>query len=128
MTRERQAPETPRRIERRTFFRRAAMAGATAVGLLRAGGIARAASTNALRTKTVFRLSTRGHPYACNACKTHAAFRYYKYWKIANGDRAHANCHCNIVTQPFTEKRYNRWFAHGRTIVDVRWRPKPFQG
>lgn len=72
------------------------------------------------KTKTAYRLSTHGHR-VCNACKGHAANRFYRTPKAADGDRAHTGCNCAIVPHPLPAGTYHHFFAGKRDTWDARW-------
>jgi hypothetical protein len=73
---------------------------------------ARAAGTPA------FRLSTRGQD-ACNACKAHAAHRYYETKADADADRAHKGCNCKIVEHKLDPAVLASYFGAGSTSRKV---------
>lgn len=75
------------------------------------------------KTKTAYRLSTHGHR-VCTACKAHAANRFYRTPKAADGDRAHRGCNCDIVTHPLAAGSYHRFFSGKREVWDRRWKPQ----
>jgi hypothetical protein len=56
---------------------------------------------------------------ACTACQSHAAHRTYRTAEAAEGDRAHAECHCDIAPQaaqdPFLMARFK-----GSDVLDDR--------
>lgn len=72
------------------------------------------------KTKTAYRLSTHGRR-VCNACKGHAANRYYRTPKAADGDRAHTGCNCAIVPHPLPAGTYHHFFSGKRDVWDARW-------
>lgn len=121
-----QAPDEPRR---RTIGRRRilGLVGATgAASLLRPvealAGQREQGSTHR-RTDVAYRLSTHGRR-VCGACKSHAANRFYRTAKKADGDRAHRGCNCAIVAHPLPAGTYHRFFAGKRDVWDRRWEPR----
>jgi hypothetical protein len=57
---------------------------------------------------------------ACNACKNHAAHRTYRTQEAITPDRAHAGCHCEIVTEPRQRREVVALFAGRGDVVDDR--------
>ena len=110
--------DTGKVIGRRQFLKGAAAVGAT--GAMATLPATRAGASTALTLVPVFRLSTRGQN-ACNACKTHARFRYYRLRRFANGNRAHLGCNCNIVRQFISKTRWNRLFLRRNGTLRQRW-------
>lgn len=110
---------------RRQFLRRAAAASGLALlfqSRLPVSAVPKPApgDSNSKSSITTYRLSTRGIR-TCNACKAHAANRFYKDAQTANTDRPHLGCDCGIVTQPLRKGRWNQYFKN-RSIYDLRWR------
>lgn len=102
------------------------LGGAGAAGVLRpvdvlAGGRRRDHARR--RTETAYRLSTHGHR-VCNACKGHAANRFYRTPRAADRDRAHKGCNCAVVPHPLPAGTYNRLFSGKRDVWDRRWEPQ----
>lgn len=105
------------------------------VGVTGAAGVLRPAEALAGRreqgsthrkTETAYRLSTHGHR-VCTGCKAHAANRFYRTPKAADGDRAHDGCNCAIVSHPLPSGAYNRFFSGKsgkRDVWDRRWKPQ----
>jgi len=76
----------------------------------------------AVRTRTVFRLSTHGRR-VCSSCKAHAANRFYRTVN-ATADRAHPGCNCGVVTQEISKGLWTCYFQRGgrRNVFDLRWK------
>jgi len=112
------------RLSRRAFLRSLVgiWAGLIAVAPRRRAFAGAAPSTNAKRTRTLYRLSSRRQRQVCHACKLNDAHSYYRTILVADGDRAHRGCRCRIVPQSVPVDRYKRYFApHHRNIFDDRW-------
>lgn len=71
------------------------------------------------KTKRVFRLSTHKRR-TCNACKAHAANRFYRTRRAANKDRAHVGCNCTIVTQTIDRQLAKQYFKGRHKVFDLR--------
>lgn len=72
------------------------------------------------RTKVAYRLSTNGQR-ACNACKGHAAHRFFRTRAVADANRAHKGCNCAIVPHPLPMGTWNQYFTPDRDVWDDRW-------
>lgn len=101
-------------IGRRAFLRLVAL-GLVAV----LPGQALAAERRKKKTKVVFRLSSHGRRN-CKACKGHAANRFYRTRKAADGDRAHVGCNCPIVSQVIDRRLAKHYFKGRRKVFDLR--------
>lgn len=120
-----------REVAQRAVSRRVLIgSGAAGVGALLVPRVGSAealkgtpADSRSARSKTAYRLSTRGRA-VCNACKAHAANRFYATWDAAEGDRAHTGCNCRIVTQSLRNGRWVQYFASG-DVYDLRWGVRP---
>jgi hypothetical protein len=113
--------EVVRAVTRRAFLGRAVATGLSAVAVLRGGRAFADAGTAKKRTRTLYRLSSRKQRRVCGACRANDAHRFHRTILVADGDRAHANCRCQIVAQQVPVKTYKRYFAHHRDIFDDRW-------
>jgi len=107
-------------MDRRQFLRGA---GAVGLGTAVAGTLATPAFGSTTTLVRVFRLSTRRED-ACNACKAHAANRYYRLHRYANHGRAHRGCNCDIVSQKIRKRLWTAYFVRSdgslRRVHDVR--------
>lgn len=108
-------------LGRRDFLRIAWTVGAATAAAGLPQGIAAAAPETARgsRTRVAWRLSTRGM-VVCNACKGHAANRFYASRDAADGDRAHTGCNCRIVPHSLHRGTWSCMFARG-DVYDRRW-------
>lgn len=69
-----------------------------------------------------YRLSTRNRRAHCNACKAHAAHRYFATAEAAAASRAHAGCTCAVVANPVAPQQLETWFiATANDTFDDRW-------
>jgi len=108
-------------ITRRRFIRGAsAVAGAAALSAVPGVALAKKAGL-----RKAYRLSWRGQ-FCCNACKSHAANRFYFNEGAAQHDRPHAGCNCRIVAHWLPVLRHQQYFGappgRPRTVFDLRWR------
>jgi hypothetical protein len=110
-----------RRFERRRFLRGAGVVGLGTLAPLSAMRPASASTTAKIR---VFRLSTRGQR-VCDACKGHAANKYFRLRRSANHRRAHLGCNCQIVKQRIDQHLWATYFVRRdqtlRNVWDMRW-------
>ena len=114
-------PPSPQRpLDRRAFLRGSLLAG---IGLGVAGSWPDDAAAAGRRSKRVYRLSTRDLS-VCNACKGHAANRYYRLRRFADHHRAHRGCNCRILVQRVTRREWKEYFVRRdgtwRKVFDVR--------
>ena len=98
-----------RRFGRRSFLQSVGAAGATAALIGTRAGVADAATQS--RLVKVYRLSTRGM-VVCNACKAHAAHRFFRRERFANHGRAHKRCNCRILEQRISRRTWNQYFVN----------------
>ncbi len=95
-------------VDRRRFLRGV---GTVGVGTALAGSFPRLASAAAREQRSkkvmIYRLSTRGMD-VCQACKGTGAHKYFRTRHVL---RAHRGCNCRILTQPISQKRWNRYFV-----------------
>jgi hypothetical protein len=113
--------EVVRTLTRRAFVGRVLAAGLSVVAVLPGGRASADAATAKKRTRTLYRLSSRKQRRVCGACRANDAHRYHRSILVADGDRAHPHCRCQIVAQQVPLKTYKRYFAHHRDIFDDRW-------
>jgi len=117
-------PSSQRLLERRAFLRGSLLAG---IGLGVAGSWPGDAAAAGRRSKRVYRLSTRDLS-VCNACKGHAANRYYRLRRYADHHRAHRGCNCRILVQRVTRREWKEYFVRrdgsSRKVFDVRRRAR----
>jgi hypothetical protein len=106
----------PGGMERRQFLRLLALGAAAAVIPTASRG---AALRKRKKTKKVFRLSVHKRR-CCNACKGHAANRFYRSKRAANKDRAHPGCNCPIVTQVIDRELAKQYFKGRKKVHDLR--------
>jgi hypothetical protein len=108
---------TPERgMERRTFLRLVALGLAAAAV---PGSALAAPRRKRKKIKTVYRLSTHGRR-CCKACKAHAANRFYRTRKAADGNRPHLGCNCAIVTQEIDRAQAKQFFKKRHKVFDLR--------
>jgi hypothetical protein len=87
-----------------------------------AAGTSPSGSTPPGVTDVAFRLSTRRQHAPCNACKAHAAHRYFASAEAADSGRAHPGCTCDVLAQRVTSAQLDEWFVGpGRDVLDDRW-------
>jgi hypothetical protein len=103
-------------IGRRDFLRLLAVAAAAAVVPTVSRG---AELRRKKKTKKVFRLSVHKRR-CCNACKGHAANRFYRSKRAANKDRAHVGCNCAIVAQVIDRQLAKQYFKGRKKVHDLR--------
>ena len=103
-------------VGRRDFLRLLALGAFAAVIPTAARG---AALRKRKKTKKVFRLSVHKRR-CCNACKGHAANRFYRSKRAANKDRAHPGCNCPIVTQVIDRSLAKEYFKGRKKVHDLR--------
>lgn len=60
----------------------------------------------------VFRLSTR-KTEACRACRVHHRFIVFRSFFLADANRAHPGCDCQIVRQHVSLSRFKKLFPKG---------------
>jgi hypothetical protein len=82
------------------------------VGAALAGSIPRVASAAAHERRSrmvgTFRLSTHGMD-ACQACKGHAAHKYFRTRQLVH--RAHRGCNCRVLKQRIPKKTWKHYFV-----------------
>jgi hypothetical protein len=103
-------------IERRDFLRLLVVGAAAAVIPTPSRG---AELRRKKKTKKVFRLSVHKRR-CCNACRGHAANRFYRSKRAAKKDRAHPGCNCAIVTQVIDRELAKTYFKGRKKVHDVR--------
>jgi len=93
---------------RRRLLQGLAAAGAGALAPTTVG--AAASPTKASKGLVVFRFTTR-NAHSCRACRQHHRYKVFAAHALADANRAHPGCNCQIVPSRLNSKLYRAFFG-----------------